>query len=156
MKNVESQNVWRRSVRDMYILCLANLRILSFGDGGGTVQKLARGPETLIYGYDCNISGFCGIVFRLFSSGLRHGVVLSELGYYPIFHLQLQVGWHFPTSHFRDRSDWKVLFSHISLLSIPIAPGSGCMPLFPPFRGLITIYHGSCLNDLTTSSSARL
>jgi hypothetical protein len=51
------------------------------GVGGGAVQKLARGPENLIYGFDCNISGFCGIVFRLLSSGLRPGVVLSELGY---------------------------------------------------------------------------
>ena len=31
------------------------------GDGGGAVQKPARGPENLIYGYDSNISGFCGI-----------------------------------------------------------------------------------------------
>jgi hypothetical protein len=55
------------------------------GDGdGGAVQKVVRGPENLIYGFDCNISGFYDIVFRLLSSGLRPGVVLSELGYSPV------------------------------------------------------------------------
>ena len=94
---VKNKKIWKVKIYERciyvicraYILCLTNLRILSLETGRGAVQKLARGAENLIYGSDYNISGFCGIVFRLLSSGSRHGVILSQLGYSPVFQLQL-------------------------------------------------------------------
>lgn len=140
-----------------YILCLTNLRILSLGTGRGAVQKLARSPENLFYGSDCNISGFCGIVFGLLSSGSRHGVILSQLGYSPVFHLQLLRDQDdiFPRPIFLAAVTEKSPFLTF-LFPAFLLPGVGLYAHFPPFRGMMTIYHGSYLNDLTASSPEAL